>query len=85
MPRSAPVIDKRHLVHSRLEPPPTLRYPAADNVPRNAPQMPAVKPKAYSYVRGSARRTKPKETATAGKPRRPVSMRRPTTWNWTAN
>jgi DNA invertase Pin-like site-specific DNA recombinase len=30
-----------------------LRRPAANNVPRNAPQMPAGKPKAYSYVRFS--------------------------------
>jgi DNA invertase Pin-like site-specific DNA recombinase len=53
MSRSAPVIDKHHAVRSRLQAPPMLRHPAANNVPRNAPQMPAGKSKAYSYVRFS--------------------------------
>ena len=53
MSRSALVIDKRHLVRSSVQSPPMLRNPAADNVPRNASQMPAGKPKAYSYVRFS--------------------------------
>jgi DNA invertase Pin-like site-specific DNA recombinase len=52
MSRSA-LIDKRHLVRSSLQSPPMLRNPAADNLPRNAPQMPAGNPKAYSYVRFS--------------------------------
>jgi DNA invertase Pin-like site-specific DNA recombinase/F0F1-type ATP synthase epsilon subunit len=47
------VIDKRRLGRSSLQSPPMLRSPAGNNVPRNAPQMTAGKPKAYSYVRFS--------------------------------
>ena len=55
MSQSATVPDKRHLGRSSLSVP--TRYhsqaPTGNNVPRNAPQMTAGKPKAYSYVRFS--------------------------------
>ena len=54
MSRNATVPDNRHLGRSSLQPPPP-RPPSSlrNNVPRDAPQMTAGKPKAYSYVRFS--------------------------------
>jgi hypothetical protein len=53
MSQSATVPDKRHLGRSSLRSLPILPSPAGNNVPRNAAQMPAGKPKAYSYLRFS--------------------------------